>query len=389
MTEKLYYNSAYIKEWTSQVVRSFEQDGAYYVVLEKTAFYPHGGGQPCDLGRMQDIPVLDVVLEGDEVLHQVEALPASTEVQCVLDWERRFDHMQQHSGQHLLSAMASKLLNAETLSFHLGEEYATIDIALPSLTDEELHKLELEVNQQIYHNREIVSYFVTQEELQELPVVKPPIVTEAIRIVETKGVEYNPCGGTHVSRTGELGLIKLLRAEKQKGHLRLTFKCGKRALSDYQRNMSILDAVAKRFNTNYHEIMDRVEKWEQEIRAQKAKLDAMSEQLSAYEAQDLVQDKEAELVDRLYNDKSMQELQQLALMTTSMTDRLVLLGSISEQKVVLAHNGASSVSCGAFFKEHLSLYRGKGGRQPKLAQAGFASREDLAAFMEHAKEALS
>ncbi|WP_195576127.1 alanyl-tRNA editing protein [Paenibacillus sp. 1001270B_150601_E10] len=388
MTEKLYYESAYANAWTSKVMRAYEQDGSHYVVLDRTAFYPHGGGQPCDQGTIEGISVVDVVLDGDEVIHQVESVPTQEEVHCVLDWERRFDHMQQHSGQHLLSAVALQLLGAETLSFHLGEEYATIDLQLPTLSGEEMLKLEQEVNQQIMGNLEIVSYFVTEEQLRTLPVVKMPKVTESIRIVEMKGVEYNPCGGTHVSRTGELGLMKLLRAEKQKGHVRITFKCGTRALRDYQDSVHILDALAQRFNTGHGDIWDRVEKWDQETRAQKMKLDAAMERLAAYEADELVKSGEGGLLYQLYEDKSMQELQQLALKVTGLVDDVVLLGSMEEQKVVLAHSGVNELSCGGFFKEHLQSYQGRGGGQPKLAQAGFSTKEDLVSFCEFAKQAI-
>ncbi|KAF9111368.1 hypothetical protein BGX30_007612, partial [Mortierella sp. GBA39] len=129
MTKKLYYESAYTREWETRVTRKVEREDGTYVVLEETAFYPHGGGQPCDLGWIDTIPVLDVVLEEGEILHKVELLPEKEDVRCRLDWDRRFDHMQHHSGQHLLSAMCLEVCKAETLSFHLGQDYATIDIA--------------------------------------------------------------------------------------------------------------------------------------------------------------------------------------------------------------------------------------------------------------------
>lgn len=195
MTKKLYYDSAYLNEWSTTISGTVEREDGIYVTLAETAFYPHGGGQPCDTGYIGEFPVLDVVLEDNEVLHKVAQLPDRAEVNCRLDWSRRFDHMQQHSGQHLLSAVFRDLYQALTLSFHLGSDYATIDIGVPELSAAQMAEAEQEVNRQIYLNRSITSYFVTSEEMARLPLVKLPKVTEDIRIVEIEGVEHNACGG--------------------------------------------------------------------------------------------------------------------------------------------------------------------------------------------------
>ncbi len=138
MTKKLYYDSAYLQEWHTSVSQVIEREDGLFLILEETAFYPHGGGQPCDAGSIGGIPVLDVILEEDEVLHKVETMPSERKVSCQIDWNRRFDHMQQHSGQHLLSAVFRELYQAMTLSFHLGNDYATIDIELQELTPDQL-----------------------------------------------------------------------------------------------------------------------------------------------------------------------------------------------------------------------------------------------------------
>lgn len=195
MTNKLYYNSTYQTDWPTRVTETIEREDGLYVLLEETAFYPHGGGQPCDLGAIQGIPVLDVISEEEFVLHKLERLPNEESVTCQIDWNRRFDHMQQHSGQHLLSAVCLEKHNFMTLSFHLGEDYCTIDIEVPELSADQLYSIEREVNRQIYLNHNILSYFVTGEEAAQLKLVKQPKVTENIRIVEIKDVEYNACGG--------------------------------------------------------------------------------------------------------------------------------------------------------------------------------------------------
>ncbi|WP_150273895.1 alanyl-tRNA editing protein [Paenibacillus tepidiphilus] len=392
MTKKLYYESADIAEWQTVVTGSLQREGKEYVTLAETALYPHGGGQPCDTGQIGGVPVLDVILEGEEVLHLVEAaLPVGEAVHCTIDWERRFDHMQQHSGQHLLSAVFRESFGAQTLSFHLGADYATIDIALPELEPEQLATVEAEVNRQIYRNHPITSYFVSEAELARLPLAKQPKVTENFRIVEIAGIEYNACGGTHVSATGAIGMIKLLRADKQKGNVRVTFKCGGRALREFNDQSRILGVLAAKYNTGKDEIIDRIEKWEQEQKRLEAELAELRETNDGYAAKELLAALApgAGLLSRIFEAKSLKELQSLAAKLTALTDLPVLLLSSAENKAVLAHSGQAGFSCGAFFKAELGAFQGKGGGSDRLAQAGFPEWENAQAFYEFAGERLS
>lgn len=388
MTKKLYYESAYIREWKTRITRKLEREDGIYLVLQETAFYPHGGGQPCDLGGIDKIPVLDVVLEEGEILHKVERSPEQEEVNCRLNWDRRFDHMQQHSGQHLLSAICREVCQAETLSFHLGEDYATIDVARPDLPRDQLMMLELEVNDQIYLNRKVTNYFVNQEQAAALPLVKQPKVTDDIRIVEIEGIEYNACGGTHVSATGEIGMIKLLRAEKQKGHMRIYFKCGYRALNEFNAGMEILGSLAARFNTGKEEILDRIAKWDQEQKQLQAELNAVKAENDAYLAAKLLADRQGSLIKHVFEDKSLKDMQNLAAKLAEQADVIVLFVSMADHKVLLARGGGDGLACGAFFKQHLADYRGKGGGSDKMAQAGFANSEDAEAFYQFAVDSL-
>lgn len=382
MTTKLYYNSTYLTDWQTRVIETIEREDGYYVILEETAFYPHGGGQPCDSGTIEGIPVLDVISEEDRVLHKLDRLPDGEEVTCQIDWDKRFDHMQQHSGQHLLSAVCLDLYQAKTLSFHLGEDYCTIDIEMQELSTSQVTSIENEVNRQVYRNHNILSYFVTGEEAAQLELVKQPKVTDNIRIVEIKDVEYNACGGTHVSSTGEIGMIKLLKMDKQKGNIRLYFKCGFRALEEFNHSLQILSALSNKFNTGKDEIIDRIEKWENEQKQLQGELTLLKEKNDEYIAQELLANHEGTIIAQVFEDKSLKDLQALAGKLTSQSDSPVLLASSAENKVVYAHSGASDLSCGAFFKAHLSNYNGKGGGSDKLAQAGFPTWEDAFAFFE-------
>lgn len=389
MTKKLYYESTHIREWETRITRKLEREDGTYLVMEETAFYPHGGGQPCDLGWINKIPVLDVVQEEGEILHKVERFPEKEEVGCRLDWDRRFDHMQHHSGQHLLSAMCLEVCQAETLSFHLGQDYATIDIARSDLPQDQLMMLELEVNDQVYLNRKITNYVVSREQAAALPLVKQPKVTDDIRIVEIEGIEYNACGGTHVSATGEIGMIKLLRAEKQKGHMRLYFKCGYRALKEFNAGMEILGSLSVRFNTAKEEILDRIAKWDQEQKLLQTELNAVKAENDAYLAGKLLAERQGSLIQHVFADKPLKDMQNLAAKLTEEAEVTVLFVSNADHKVVLAQGRKSGLACGAFFKQHLADYRGKGGGSDKIAQAGFATREDAMAFYHFAAQSLS
>jgi len=384
MTTKLYYESAYIKEWETEVVQTLEREDGIYVILEETAFYPHGGGQPCDEGFIHGIPVLDVISEEDEVLHKLAQLPEGMKVNCQIHWDRRFDHMQQHSGQHLLSAVCRNLYQAMTLSFHLGTDYSTIDVDQSELTATQLTSIENEVNRQIYLNHSILSYFVTGEEMAQLQLAKQPKVTENFRIVEIKDVEYNACGGTHVSSTGEIGMIKLLKSDKQKGNTRIYFKCGYRALQEFNDSLRILNVLSTKFNTGKDEIVDRIEKWELEQKMLQTELASLKDKNDTYVAQELLSNIENHLISHIFEDKSLKDLQNLATKLTADNELPVpvLLATSSENKVVLAYSGGSDLSCGSFFKANLGSFNGKGGGSDKLAQAGFSNWEDALAFYE-------
>jgi len=389
MTQKIYYDSAYTREWHTTITGRVDKEDGVYVTLAETAFYPHGGGQPCDLGQIGGIAVLDVNIEDGEVWHKVERAPEQTEVHCEIDWERRFDHMQQHTGQHLLSAITLKLTEAMTLSFHLGTEYDTIDVAAAELGASQLTAIEQEVNRQIYRNARINTSWVTAEEAAQLPLVKQPTVTEDIRIVEIEGVEYNACGGTHVSGTGEIGIIKLLKTENVKGGTRIYFKCGTRALNEFTSTQNVLNSIMVKLKTSKDELLERIEKMELEQRQLQTELNAVKTTNDAYYAEELLAARQGLVIAQVFEDKSLKDMQGLATKLTADHEGLVLFVSISEAKVVLAQNGQPPEwACGPFFKGNLGAYQGKGGGSEKMAQAGFASSEDALAFYEFTKDQL-
>ena len=213
-TERLYRENSYAADFTARVKRQMQTGKGFEVVLDRTAFYPAGGGQPCDTGWLNGIPVVDVEEREGYVVHILKQRLESCSVTGKIDWKRRFDHMQQHAGQHVLSACFEKIAGAGTVGFHLGSQFVYIELNRTDLTGDLVARAEELANRTVFDNLLIKTYTVEPEDLKGLPLRKPPTVTRDIRIVEIDGFDYSPCGGTHPSHTGCIGLIKVRRWER-------------------------------------------------------------------------------------------------------------------------------------------------------------------------------
>jgi alanyl-tRNA synthetase len=381
MTEKLYYSNPYITTWTTTIKDIYEDNGSYLVTLEQTAFYPEGGGQPSDQGTINGIQVLDVFEENDEVFHKLHERPSTVIVECKIDWYRRFEHMQHHSGQHLLSAVCLELYNIPTVSFHLGKENVTIDLDTPSLTDEQLHAIEAAANQYIYENKKINTLFLQhKEELLSLPLRKIPEIEENIRIVEIMGLDVSACCGTHVKRTGEIGILKLLKTEKHRVKTRLYFKCGMRALNEYQFYHTIISEMSKRLNTHPSEIVDKMIKIEQSNRdLQKKLLEEQQENLQ-HLAKEIIA-KHDNFVFEFFPKRTIKELQQLSRLILDQKNLFIVFASLLENRILITHAGNLSFDCGKFIQEYGTKYNCKGGGNKILAQAVFENEKDVKSFV--------
>ena len=243
MVEKIFLANPYLREIKARIVEKEYKDGKYYIKLNRTIFYPHlSGGQPGDRGTINGVEVLNVYEENDDIIHVTGSNIHGDNVVLNIDWSNRLDNMQQHTGQHLLSAAFYNLYNGETIGFHIGRDNVTIDITLPDLSLEEAEKIEIYVNRIIFSNFQIKSYYIDKKAINNIPLRKIPTVESNIRIVEIDGIDFSPCAGTHLRQTGELGMIKILKWKKYKGNIRLEFVCGNRALFDYKwKNQAIRD----------------------------------------------------------------------------------------------------------------------------------------------------
>jgi len=246
MTERLYYNDSYLTEFSARVLD--HGDDGRRLILDRTAFYPASGGQPYDLGTINGVPVVSVEEdERERIIHTLAEPVLAEEVECRVDWVRRFDHMQQHSGQHLLSAVTIECRGVPTVSFHLGEDTTTIDITTGSLSAEDVERIELRANQVIAENRAITVEYRDPDEQSDLRV--PSSREGTLRVVRVEDLDVIACGGTHVHRTGEIGYLMISRLDKVRGNVRIEFLCGARAVRRARANYDALSSIARTLDT--------------------------------------------------------------------------------------------------------------------------------------------
>lgn len=242
-TERLFYNDVYLKEFQGKVLSCQEQEGTFRVVLDRTAFYPEGGGQPADQGSLDGKKVIDVVEEGEEIVHILcEPLETGKKVEGIIDWDRRFRLMQQHSGEHIVSGMIHHAFGYDNVGFHMGSDFITIDLN-GIITEEELSRIEEKANEYIWTNRKVNIFYASEEEKETLPYRSKIEIQGPVRLVEFPGADLCACCGTHVACTGEIGLIKLVSVKHFREGVRIEMLCGKdafRYLCDhYEQNSRI------------------------------------------------------------------------------------------------------------------------------------------------------
>lgn len=385
MTVKLYYRDSSIREFEAAVLETgVDEAGTPYAVLDQTAFYPTGGGQPHDTGFLSGIPVVDVEERNGRVIHWLASPLPSGEVRVhgEIDWQRRFDHMQQHAGQHLLSAAFETLYEAETFGFHMGQEVVTVDIARHPILPADIRAVEDMVNRIIFDNRPISCNFVTSEELASIPLRKPPSVSDNIRIVSVADFDNSPCGGTHPRHTGEIGLVKVLRWEKYKTGTRVEFVCGWRAVRAMEQKQQILRELGRMLGTGETDLAATLAKWQTDRKELERRLQESQQIVLENEANRLKQESSTigalHVSSRVYEDRSMQELQRLAgLVTANDTKRIVLLaGSGDKINLVFAKTQDASLAMNELLASVLHLINGKGGGNASIAQGGGTGSSD-------------
>ncbi len=394
MSDRLYYTDSYRTEFEALVRAIDNRDGQPAVRLAQSCFYPTSGGQLHDTGLLGGAAVVDVVAADDGMLHILDAPPGFSVgdvVRGVVNWPRRYDHMQQHSGQHLLSQHFFRQFSWETVSVHFGAEESTLDLDTPDASPAQLAEVEALANDMAYRALPIRAYFVDEAGLGAVPLRRPPKVAGTIRIVEIEAFDYSACGGTHVRTTAEIAPIKLIRQERRRNQTRVTFLCGLRAYRDYARKHELLLSTAALFSNEPASVPSLVERLLEQSRAAERQLGQLGEQLAGYEAADLREHgttvNGATLVVRLSPQHTADALKAVATRLSENPATIALLASTAGDKVTVIFCRSADVDLhmGTLLRDTLRTFGGGGGGRPEYAQGGGVAPDLAQAVLDHAR----
>ena len=378
MTTRLYYTEPWRREFDAEVVDVTDVGGRRAVRLDRTAFYPTSGGQPFDTGTIGEARVVDVTEDeaSGEVQHVIDgAVSVGDRVRGVIDWTRRFDHMQQHTGQHMLSAAFAHGHGVRTESFHLGADVSTIDLAREVSADE-IATAEAEANRVVWEDRPVAIRFVAEDEAARLPLRKQPVKSGRLRLIEVEGFDLSACGGTHVSRTGAIGIIAVRGWERFRGGSRLTFVCGRRALGALRALRDSADGAARQLTVHPDELPAAVERLLVERKETQRELRGYVERLARYQGEELAQGAErvgaVAIVVEALEGYDANALKVVGTRLVREPGRIAVLFSRARPALVIAlrSGDVASVDCGALVRELFARFGGKGGGRPDLAQGG-------------------
>ncbi|MGE0592944.1 MAG: DHHA1 domain-containing protein [Vicinamibacterales bacterium] len=399
MTERLYYTDPLLREFDAAVLAAVDHDGRPAVLLDRTAFYPTSGGQPFDVGRLDVVPgvsdhgadspgatVLDVIDAGDDVVHVLSAaVPAGLRVRGVIDWPRRFDHMQQHTGQHLLSAALDRQHGARTVGFHMGAEMSTIDLDR-LLAPEALASAEFLTNEVVWGDHPVTVRFASAADAAALPLRKESGREGTLRLVEVPGFDLSACGGTHVPRTGAVGAVAIVGSEKVRGGTRLTFVAGGRVLRVLHTLDAIVAAGLRTLPVLPVDLPGAIERQAADLRDQKKTVKTLQEQLATAEAARLVAAAQAGAqaearaegapgvatlhVCTVVEGWDQAGLRLLASRIVASPARLAVLVSGTPAAVVVARSTDVPLDAQAVVRRLVETFGGRGGGRPEMAAAG-------------------
>jgi alanyl-tRNA synthetase len=381
MTERLYYHDSFLYDFDGRVIDSLSREGRHAFVLDRTAFYPTSGGQVHDTGMLRadgkQIAITEVADEEDgRILHfAAEPLPAGTPVHGAIDSVRRRDHIQQHSGQHVLSAAFIQLFNMPTVSFHMGEESCTIDLETPGLSAVQAQKAELLANEVIAEDRPVHIRFVPLEEARQLGLRKlPPKQTGDLRLIDITNFDLTACGGTHVRATGQIGSILLRKIEKVKQGMRIEFVCGLRAVSTARRDYSTLTEAAAVYSSHIYDVPEQIRKSLAETKsAAKAQHTLLEELAELYALRLLAQaTRSPRIIVQVFPERDATFIKLLAQKLTAGNSGVIALlaSGAGQPTLVFAQSPGQKSNMGQLMKDAMAQLGGRGGGSVDLAQGG-------------------
>lgn len=391
MTERLYLQDSHLCHNTARVTTCVKTDKGYEIELDRSVFFPNKGGQPCDLGTIGTAKVLDVNEAGDKLVHLCsEPLEPGTEVEAVIDWARRKDIMEQHTGEHLLSWCAWSLYGAVNVGFHCALDYATLDLDIP-LTAEQLKQIEQLANRVARENRAVTAViYKTEEELEDLPLRKHTEgLTAPIRVVTIEGADSCTCCAPHVKHTGEIGLLKITQAAAYKGGMRLTFLCGGRAYTYAAMLQEAMDGMARSFSTGVDKVSAAVDKMNGELDAAKRQNKSLSARLEGYYSRELNEKardiKGKKLLVEIVEDTDPKRLRPLCQSTLEAKALTLLLCPNGEQVSYILMCKGINLDMGEVIQAVNAALGGKGGGRGDMAQGSArkpAGLEEIRAQLE-------
>lgn len=388
MTLRAYYTDSYTHQFEARVAGRTRYQDRPALVLDHTYFYPSSGGQPHDIGLINGLRVVDVITRDEDaaVLHVLEGeLPEDVDaISGHVDWGRRFDHMQHHTGQHILTQAFVQIAGVPTVGFHLSSSTVTIDLETPSLADSDIAEAEALANRIIWENHPVSATIVDLNDTANVRIrrLPPHLLTGGLRVIDIDGFDVTACGGTHVAGTGEIGLLKVIRAEKRGDKTRIEFCCGGRALQDYRARHDVTSALAASLSVGLGDIPASVARLQDAFRSAQRELKAAASALLTHEAQAILAalepDTRAVLV-HVYERRAADDLKTLANALVARPGTVALLASVDDKtNCVFARSADLNADMGALLKTTLAALGGRGGGQPTLAQ-GAAPTVDASA----------
>src|SRR6266849_44038 len=398
-TERLYYNDSHLIEFEARVVDISERvSGWTAVTLDRTAFYPTGGGQPSDTGTLNGLRVVECIDdENDGVLHVIQGRPPEigANVKGRVDWLRRLDHIQQHTGQHILSQAFVTLFNGPTRGFRVLGDCCEIDVELANPSNEVIERGVELANNIIWEDRLITIQTVTSQAAADLPLRKEPARDGDLRVIEIEGFDLTPCGGTHAYRTGEVGMIAVRSWERAKGLTRIEFVAGGRALSDYRRANTSARAIAGLFSAGRDDTPSLAARMIEENKGLQRRLRALEQVAIHVEADELIDQAEVRkdgtrLIVHLFEDRDADSLKKLAQALISKPKTIALLGSHDKDtaRLVFARSVDAAGDMNALMREACARLDGRGGGKADMAQGGGSNLQKLGEAIDLAAKAL-
>ncbi|MGC6175596.1 alanyl-tRNA editing protein [Lacrimispora sp. 38-1] len=368
--EKLYYERPYVKKFEAEVVECRpDKDGKYLVRLNRTAFYPEGGGQPADTGTLGEALVCDVRERPEGIVHITDRpIPEKTLVTGILDWERRFSHMQNHSGEHLLSGVVHKHYGYDNIGFHMGKDEVTVDFN-GTLTMEQLEEVEAEVNELIWQNIPVLETYPSKEELDALDYRSKKELSGQVRIIEFPGADVCACCGTHVMTAGEIGILKVTGLARYKGGVRVSLLCGREALLDYRRKLKTVQNISVLLSAKPDSVSDAVSKLKEDGIRKDGDLNRLTRELFVRKAAEYPESDAPLLV--LEENLMPVQLRQFCTMLYEEKKGSIVLVCSGEEGLYQYAAGSSTADMRALSRQLNERLNGRGGGNTLLAQGTF------------------